>query len=176
MKSLRHLVQIALAGIFLLACNLPAAAEDLMLPSGWRMPTTSELSDDWRVKYLHRQAVVEGDFNGDGITDQSMLLISERGYGLGLFAFLSQKGHTFKVYKLDEIKDTSILQVMGIAKVSPGRYKTACGKGYWDCKKSEPSELSIKYDAIDFFKVESANSYFYWDKKRKFFKRIWISD
>ena len=74
------------------------------------------------------------------------------------------------------IDDPLMIHAMGIEKVSHGRYKTACGKGYWDCKKGEPSEIVIEHDAINYFKTESANSYFYWDAKTKKFKRIWMSD
>lgn len=108
--------------------------------------------------------------------DQAMLLVSVEGRGLALFAFLSQANHTFKLYKLDTIKDTSSLRAMGVASVRPGTYKTACGKGYWKCKKGEVPEMTIRLDAINYFKTESANSYFYWDAKAAFFKKVWISD
>jgi hypothetical protein len=65
---------------------------------------------------------------------------------------------------------------MGIDTVTTGDYKTACGKGYWECKKSEPEILNLKHVAINYFKFESANSFFYWDDKTGSFKRIWISD
>ena len=65
---------------------------------------------------------------------------------------------------------------MGIKTAEPGKYKTACGKGYWVCKKGETAKLNLKMAAIDLFQYESANSYFVWDTKTKMFKRIWMSD
>jgi hypothetical protein len=65
---------------------------------------------------------------------------------------------------------------MGIAKVSPGKYKTACGKGYWECKTGELPEIAIRHDSINYFKTESASSYIYWSERTKTFKRAWITD
>ena len=65
---------------------------------------------------------------------------------------------------------------MGINTVKPGEYKTVCGKGYFKCEKGEPEVLKLKRPAIDYFKFQSANSFFFWDDKTGDFKRIWISD
>jgi len=65
--------------------------------------------------------------------------------------------------------DIAFLDVMGIAKVKPGEYETACGKGYWECGKDEPEKLKTKRDAVEFFKDESASSvYVYKPAKHKF--------
>jgi len=65
---------------------------------------------------------------------------------------------------------------MGVDIVKPGHYKTACGKGYFECEKGEPEVLKLKQPAIDYFRFESANSFFFWDCNTNSFKRIWISD
>lgn len=150
--------------------------DNLSLPQGWRMPLISEISDDWRKKDIGNYLLVRGDFNGDGVIDEARLLVREDGSGLGLFAFVSQGNHTFKIYLLDEMKGPISIHAMGIKKVSPGLYKTACGKGYWKCRKDEVPEITIQHDAIDYFKTESANSFFYWDIQASAFKRIWVSD
>jgi hypothetical protein len=175
MKLVERVFKLSIGCAFLLI-TLPASAENMQLPSGWRTPTSAELNDNWRNKGADKYVIARGDFNGDGVIDQAMLLVSRRGQGLGLFVFLSQKDNTFKPYSIDVIKDVSFVRAMGIARILPGRYKTACGKGYWDCKKGEAPEISIEHDAIDYFKTESANSYFYWNKQAQAFKRVWISD
>jgi hypothetical protein len=146
------------------------------LPSGWRLPTNEELRDTWRDESDSRYATVKGDFNGDGIIDEAKLLLRKDGNALGLFVFLSQKDGAFKIFQLDEINAVEYIQVMGIEKVERGTYKTACGKGYWDCQDDEPSEIILHNDAIDYYKIQSVNSFFYWDKGANSFKRIWISD
>ena len=65
---------------------------------------------------------------------------------------------------------------MGIVLLGPGKHRTACGKGYWDCGKGEPEVLDLKLPAIDYFTYESANSVFYWNKPSSSFQRVWMSD
>lgn len=152
-----------------------ALADDMPLPNGWRMPSKLELGDDWRQKDAEKFSVAIGDFNGDGVLDRAILLVSRNGKRAGLYVFLSGNGG-FKAYALDVKNSAEVLPVMGIAKVTPGKYKTACGKGYWTCKKNEPSELLVQHDAVEYFKAESTSSYFYWNGQAKSFKRVWISD
>lgn len=172
---MRGVQRIVLAVIIALSL-LAACSNSKSLPEGWRLPTSEELKDTWRNESESRYTAVKGDFNGDGIIDEAKLLVRKDGTGFGVFAFVSQKGHSFKIYQLDEMKDGRLVQAMGIKKAAPGSYKTACGKGYWDCQKDEAPEIIIKNEAIDYFKTESANSFFYWDNKSNSFKRIWISD
>lgn len=140
------------------------------------MSANDELKDAWRNESKDKFTIVKGDFNGDGIVDEAKLLVREDGSGFGIFAFVSQKNQSFKAYLLDENKDKSLIRAMGIKKASSGIYKTACGKGYWGCKQDEVPEINIRNEAIDYFKTESANSFFYWDSETNNFKRIWISD
>jgi len=98
----------------------------------------------------------------------------------GLFVFLSQSNGIFKSYRLDEDNNNTHTRLtgMGIDKVSPGRYETACGKGYGRpcCETNEAPEIHIDNEAINYFVYESANSYFYWDVTTQAFKQVWISD
>lgn len=65
---------------------------------------------------------------------------------------------------------------MGLAVLPEGRYRTACGKGYFECEEGEPEEIDVKFPALSFFKFESAASAFYWDRRDAAFKKIWLSD
>lgn len=162
--------------IFALALPRLCLSEDPSLPPGWRLPTTAETDQDWRNEDSNRYLVVRADFNGDGVTDQAKLLLRDTGPGFGLFAFVWQKDGAFKAYVLEEVKDTNYIEFMGIAPKPPGLYKTACGKGYFECGEGEPEEILLRHHAIDYFKEGSANSYFYWDEATETFKRVWISD
>lgn len=167
--------RISLLIIFLLSL-ITTCSNDRHLPEGWRMPVTDELKDAWRNEGKDKFTIVKGDFNGDGIVDEANILVRQDNSGFAVFAFVSQKNHTFKTYLLDENKDKSMIRIMGIKKVPSNIYKTACGKGYWDCKQDEVSEINIRNEAIDYFKTESVNSFFYWDDRINNFKKIWISD
>lgn len=176
MSVYRYLIGHTVFSLMLLVSAISIRAESITMPSEWRAPTALELNDAWRNKDPNRYSLVKGDFNGDGVEDVAMLLVSLQRHEVGLFVFLAKKNRAYKAYRLDVIKDTNNLRVMGIAKVSPGSYKSACGKGYWDCKQGEPPVLSVKQEAIDFFKMESANSYFCWDGKKSSFQRVRMSD
>lgn len=149
---------------------------ELSLPEGWRLPMSSEVAQKWRSESPNRYLTIAADLNGDGIIDKSMLLVRKNGTGLALFAFVSQKNGTVKVYLLDEIKNNAYIEVMGVSLSQPGRYKTACGKGYFECQKDEPEEIILLSPAINYFKEESSNSFFYWDESKNNFRRIWMSD
>lgn len=77
---------------------------------------------------------------------------------------------------LDELEDVGWLEVMGIDLAPKGKHTTACGKGYFDCDPGEPKQVTLTWPSINYFKEESASSFFYWHEKSKKFKRVWISD
>jgi hypothetical protein len=159
--------------VFALLMPFTISAQDM---SDWRVPTKAELADEtgWRKDDKTLYLTAEADFDGDGKQDNVSLLVNDKKNSMGLFVELSSQPG--KKIKLDEIDDKSWIQVMGVTVAKPGKYKTACGKGYWACEDGEPAVLNLKLPAIDYFKEGSANSFFIWDKKTKQFKRIWISD
>ena len=145
-------------------------------PPGWKIASIINYnSEDLSYSNNIAPSYLSEDFNGDGKIDNAFILINKRKNTFGLFVKL---GHMDSMIKLEEYKiDGSNYKInMGISVVKPGKYLTACGKGYWDCKPDELPEIEIIYSSIDFFYYESANSYFYWDNKKNKFNRIWISD
>jgi hypothetical protein len=160
--------------VFGLLIPLTLSAQDI---TGWRVPTKSELGDNlgWRKENPHFYIKAKADFDGDGKEDEASLLINDKENKMGLFVTLSSQ-KMVRPLLLEAIDDKRTIEVMGIEVAKPGTYKTACGKGYWTCKKGEPAVLRLKFPVIDFFRFESANSFFVWDSKTKKFKRIWMSD
>lgn len=146
-------------------------------PAGWKPATKSDYSDE-DLSFRKNQAPnhIEADFNGDGITDQAWILINTSKSFYGLFVFLGQKTGGHKMLTLDEHKRETEKLFMGISLLEPGHYKTACGKGYWECKDDETQILNLITPGINFFAFESANSVFYWNSRENEFKRIWMSD
>jgi len=51
-------------------------------------------------------------------------------------------------------------QWVGIIAVPPGRYKTACGKGYFECNAGEPEELNLSLPAFKFIYFGKASIMF----------------
>jgi len=118
--------------------------------------------------------VVRADFNGDRLVDEAWLLPSNTS-GWALFAFMASTSGSYRVVRLEQDRKTQP-QGFGIALVPLGNHKTACGKGYWDCKKGEPEVLNLDLPAIEFFRFESASSIFWWNRKSGSFTRTWVSD
>ena len=158
-------VNIPTTALLLIAAAGVCAAQDM--PSGWSKPAPKLTRQEFRRKDSNRFLVVTGDFNGDGLPDKALLLVNHRTRKLGFFICLTTP--TGCDWHRLEVMDIVFLDVMGIAKVKPGDYETACGKGYWECDKDEPQTLSTKREAVEFFKDESASSvYVYNPTKHKF--------
>lgn len=165
--------------LFLACCLAVAvAATPADPPSGWRYPTERDYRDDWAEfrKELPVPFHARADFNGDGLEDEAWILLATRGQAWGLFVFVAQKSGRPMVLQLDEDRGQGRAQWMGIAAIPPGEYRTACGKGYFDCEPGEPEVLRLTRPALDYFRFESANSFFWWDPKTRSFKRTWMSD
>jgi len=144
------------------------------LPVGWRVPRAEEISlpnDTWRNSSREKYLVVMGDFDGDGREDQARLLVSADGAKYALFVFLGS-GASLRL----DYQDANSLKTMGIDRVSPGTHKTACGKGYGDCKTGEPESLQLRNPGILYFQSESAASVYFWSVPDRAFRRVWLSD
>jgi hypothetical protein len=159
-------------GLIVLISSL-ASAQDL--PAGWRRANVVEKSSSWRKKSPTRFFLVEGDFDGDGKQDVAELLINPSTKKFAAFVRLAS---TQKWQMLGEPVDLGLLDRFAIDFVKPGKYETACGKGYDDsfCAHGEPDYLILSHPAIDFIYTESADSIFYWDEKTKAFREIAMSD
>jgi hypothetical protein len=136
---------------------------------------SAETSDEWRQKSPTRFLRVTGDFDSDGKPDLAELLINPVSSQFALFVKLSSTG---KWQMLGEPYDENSLDRFGIDLVKPGKYETACGKGYGDyaCAHGEPDSLKLSTPAIDIFYTESSDSIVYWDSVTKAFREVLISD
>jgi len=147
-------------------------------PAGWRLPTEADYSGDWQDfrEKLPTPFHVEADFNGDGVPDEAWILLRSAGVGWTVVARVSQKGRPAQVLELVAPDGFASAQYYGITLAKPGRYETACGKGYFECAPGEPKVLNLTRPSIEFFKYESASSIFFWDAKAKRFREVQTSD
>jgi hypothetical protein len=161
--------------VVLLAVLLCSAALAQDLPAEWRTANTVEKSPAWRKKSPTRFFLVEGDFDGDGKSDIAEILVNPTEKKFALFVRLAS---TPKWQMLGEAGGLGLLDRFGIDLVKPGKYQTACGKGYDDsfCAHGEPDYLTLSHPAIDFIYTESADSIFYWERNTKLFRQIQMSD
>ena len=160
--------------VALLLVGLATLCSAQELPTGWTTPPAKLTGQTFRQKDPTHFLVVRGDFNGDGLQDKALLLVNQHTHKLGFFVCLTTA--TGCDWHRLEVMDLAFLDVMGIAKVKPGDYDTACGKGYWECDKDEPEKLSTKRDAVEFFKDESASSVYVYNPAKDKFISIVTSD
>jgi hypothetical protein len=170
-------VKVALALLLLLFFLPNSTVKDQSPAEGWRFPNRSDYRSNWR---RFRSDVpmpyhVRADLNGDKIIDDAWILIPIRGKGLGLFVFIGQRSGKPRVVQLDYSENVAP-QTMYLSEIEPGRYDTACGRGYWDCSVGEPAVLRLVRPGIVYAMYGSASSVFYWDDQRKEFARVWLTD
>lgn len=165
-----------LIAIMLAAFEVSGA--EFPLPDGWRLPKGDEITAEWRdsdpsgAGFL---SVME-DFDGDGRVDLARLLVSASTSAVGVHVTLGtpRKNHFLQAH-LEQLAPFS-LQAVGLARVTPGTYKTACGKGYWDCAPGEVTTVAVPMPAINLFKIESASVFYVWSPSSGDFRKYWISD
>jgi hypothetical protein len=131
-------------------------------------------AQEFRRKAPNHFLVVKGDFNGDGVQDEALLLVNQRTQKMGFFVCLTTA--TGCDWHRLEVMEIAFFDVMGIAKVKPGKYETACGKGYWECGKDEAERLKTKRDAVEFFKDASASSVYVYNPATHKFVSVATSD
>ena len=117
----------------LLILMLSSAAEsqkDLTALRSWRAPTAAEPGSAEEQKWPEddpaRHLTMTGDFDGDSKPDQARLMVRGDGKAFALFVKLGAREGPLK---LDEFADITMLPSIGIRRVAPGEYPTACAKG-----------------------------------------------
>ncbi|MDR1461522.1 MAG: hypothetical protein LBI78_07755 [Campylobacteraceae bacterium] len=134
--------------------------------------TKQEAWHDNKNRYLS----IEGDVNGDNMSDKIQMDISNDGKKLVLVALINEGNNSFKQYILTDDLESNYKEIMGIRLLKAGTYETACSKGYFDCSLEGNLSITIDFNSIEFFKYEGASSIFYWNNENSNFSRIWISD
>lgn len=104
--------------------------------------------------------------------DEVKLLVRSDDGTVGLIVFLSSRRRHLVLSESERREVVSL----GVSLVSPGRYDTACGKGYWDCGPDEPAVLTLDAPAVRLFTNEGAESFFIWKTAEQAFQQIWMSD
>jgi hypothetical protein len=156
-------------------------AEDI--PAGWRTPRAREIADSDRKDSSTRYVKAVGDFNGDGVPDEALLLKSTRFSGEALWVRVSNVEGKFDWIKLAEIKwgkdYPSVNVAMGIESVPPGVHPYGCFEDAKDCNfgphKDRP-KLRLRDPSLMYFKFGSAASLYFWSSKYNKFVRVWLSD
>ena len=154
------------------------------LPDGWRLPTKKELSDDYRKHFNVELVKATGDYNGDSNVDTALILVSTKFQGDGLFVYLSNpSGYTWMKLDSDNwdksYPDKNYIYSgpnMGIGTLTIEDTKKYIARSIERYGSEEPKDKEILTPSLDYFRLESAGSLFYWSKVEGKFIRYWYSD
>jgi hypothetical protein len=169
-------------GLFLATSSAEALPRDL--PNGWRLPTDQELQGLGRDQGPNKMARANGDYNGDGIEDEALLLKSTEFSGEALWVWLSNGSEARQWTKLHQINwgpaYPNVDLAMGIETEKPGVYPYGC---FCDAKSEcnfgphdKRPKLRLRDPAISYFKIDSAGSMYFWSRSRKRFLCVHTSD
>ena len=153
MKQHRPLVAFLLATISMVAMfSVEACDEGLK-----NMVTERKYFRSDNEEYL----LAIGDFDSNGILDQSYFIEKEGKYSLCVSMNGAEQG-----IKLRDLKDG--ISKQGIRTAPPGRvYSDPCTRGVApDCRPGEITELRLNADAIVIFTYESSAALFFWRDDR----------
>jgi hypothetical protein len=113
-------------------------------------------------------APVDGDFDHDGRLDQAEIVRTGFGYSL-VVRRAADPRHPAVVYSTPRLGD------FYLAKAKPGRWRTACGKGYGPGQdRCLRKTIRLAGDTLDFGVRESSEAVAIWTGRR--FEVVWISD
>jgi hypothetical protein len=165
-----------IASAFALAALAAVPAD---LPAGWHPLPAAALTGEWRDESPVRFARLVADFNGDGHEDLAILLRSSRNEAL--WVRLGNGPGAAVWQKLAELPDgvTDDPSTMGVQRVAPGVVPYGCFDGAGDCNfgpDAQRPKLVLTSPAIDFFRMGSSASVFFWSNSRRTFLRVWTSD
>ncbi|HEY9135824.1 MAG TPA: hypothetical protein VIM85_08520 [Pseudomonadales bacterium] len=163
---------------------LPLKVFALDLPEGWRYPTKQELSDDYRKHFSVELVEAKGDYNGDSKPDTALILVSTQFQGDGLFVYLSNpNGYSWLPLSIDNwdksYPDKNYIYSgpnMGIGTLSIEDTKKYIKRSIDRYGSEAPKDKVISTPSLDFFRLESAGSLYYWSKSEGKFIRYWYSD
>jgi len=163
------------AVLFLSLTCLPLPSLAASAPPGWRFPTANDRTGAWAgPESLYH---IQGDFNGDGVSDEAWILFRDRDKTWAVFVFLYASDGSSRVVRLTEERHAPAQRfVLETIRPSTIAFRTACGKGYFECAKGEPLTIVFRLPSISVCLPESSCSVYVWQPKPGRFQNIRMSD
>ena len=147
------------------------------MPEGWRAPTEREIARS-RVRNAAelnqpqsaQQFSVTGDFDGDTLGDEAMILYNDRTLK---FAVFLDRGAGGPVVRLSERLPLDVVWNHGLTVTPAGTYDTACAKGIGETAGCEP-RVTLGLPAISLTTAAAGIETFYWGQGG--FRAVTLSD
>ena len=171
-----------LPALLLLVASTASAATEA-LPPGWRLPIGADDRTTVEDRSPQRPVRAIGDFNGDGVPDTALLLVSESSGSESLWVKLSTGQRAHRLVRVDAQSSSNVPPVaplkMSVSTRAPGRVLYACFDEDAACQvgtNERRRTLNLKNPAILYFMPEGAASLYFWSNTKKKFVRVWLSD
>jgi hypothetical protein len=160
----------AVAAMAPAAARAPADRSDDWLP----VNLDSLRKDAWRRTSPNAFAHVRLDMNGDGVKDEALLVVDhvQRRSALKVCLAAKAPGSPADCHILAEDDDEGGYEVMGLEVRAPGCHRyTAINEG-----PDINGKICSKFEGLEYFRVGSSASVFFYDNKTGLFTRYWESD
>lgn len=136
-------------------------------PTGWVAVTRKDVENTSDFQLRRRSATgflrARGDFDGDGKPDLAVLAKSAIGDRAGVVFRLSSRAEPV-IHALSSPVPVTVAS-LGVDRVAPGAYKTACAKGY-GTRESCVETFTSRQDGVALFQFEASSSYLFWLDER----------
>jgi hypothetical protein len=154
---------------------LPAASIADSAPPGWRFPAASDRTGDWEGPDAPFH--IRGDFNGNGLADEAWILFRNDSQSWAVFVFLHTAQGTPRTIRLTE-EQSAPAQRFALETIRPSAtvFRTACGKGYFQCAQGEPLTIQFRLPSISVCLRESSCSVYVWQPHSARFQQVRMRD
>lgn len=159
------------SGIILLLYTTVAFGGGPVLPEKWRAPTYDERCEtafDFCFGVL-----VSGDFDGNGLTDGAVVVISQDDREQGLLVFMYESVTETERWVTLDVTPYAGKVSMGIQLVPSGFHEVLC-QSEAECSGSHKKEILLENDSFSYYRFASSSSI--WVHGDGGFKRIWQTD
>jgi hypothetical protein len=139
----------------------------------FRLPTSNDIRSDWA---LHGEPETlwpffcVGNFTGGRGNEYALFVLGQEAEAYKLIVLTRDSESQFQPYELDAGSGSATNLFVGTVK--PGRYRPSAVVQ----QLGEPRVLRLRREGINFGQFEVSDSIFHWDKKRRLFKQVWMSD
>lgn len=154
-----------------------ADAEPRVMPEGWRSPTEREVTRsrarnaaELNLSQSTQQFSVTGDFDGDKLPDEAMILYNDRTLK---FAVFLERGAGGPVVRLSERLPLDVVWNHGLFVTPAGEHPTACGKGIGETANCTP-KVTLRSPGVSLMTYEAGVETFYWTDGG--FRAVTLSD
>lgn len=138
----------------------------------FRLPEESDIIGEW-AKYGDPLTLepffCSGDFTGIGSTEYAVFLLGESDKTYKVVVLTRNKLSGLEPHEV--VSGLGVPQNMFLSRVKPGNYRPGPS-----VRKLGSRTIRLRRDGISFGTFESASSILYWNKRRKSFTQVWMSD